>query len=122
MRSFVLCISILLVGFVSQAQTNVASLNITLTDVQSVTFSNSSLNEGDPVKKDVSQSGALKMLSNSTSQIKKIDSTNLEYERLNKEFYSGKANKGFAMNSTSSAKKPRNSNSSNLIIYQIDPR
>lgn len=122
MKSLALCISILLIGFVSKAQTSMASLNITLTDVQSVTFSNASLDETDPLKKVISQSGALRVLSNSTSQIKIINSTNLEYETRNKEFYAGKANKGLAINTTSSAKRPRNSNSSNLIIYQIDPR
>ena len=122
MRSVVLCISLLFISFVSQAQTTIASLNITLTDVQSVTFGSAALDEPDPDKKEVSQVVALKVLSNSTSQIRKFNSTNSEYEKLYKEFYAGKANNTLAVNSTSSTTKPRGSKSSNLVIYQIDPR
>ena len=122
MRLFVLCISLLFISFVSQAQTTTASLNITLTDVQSVTFGSAAFNELNPDKKEVSQVVALKILSNSTSQIRKISSTNSEYEKLYKEFYAGKANNTLAVNSTSSTTKPRGSKSSNLVIYQIDPR
>jgi hypothetical protein len=122
MRPFVLCISLLFISFVSQAQTTIASLNITLTDVQSVTFGSAALNELDPDKKEASQVVALKVLSNSTSQIRRISSTNSEYEKLYKEFYAGKANNTLAVNSTSSTERPRGSKSSNLVIYQIDPR
>lgn len=132
MKSTLLCITFLLFGLVSSAQTNIASLNITLTDVQSVTFSNAVLNEVAPEGKQLSQSSGLNILSSSNSQIKKISSKNSEYEKLYKEFQSDKALTGVsnfntniydaAVNTISYAKRPKNQNTSNLVIYQIDPR
>lgn len=132
MKSILLCITFLLFGLVSRAQTNIASLNITLTDVQSVTFSNAVLNEVAPEGKQLSQSAGLNILSSSTSQIRKISSKNSEYEKLFKEFQSNKALTGVsnsntnfydpALNTVSYAKRPKNQNTSNLVIYQIDPR
>ena len=132
MRSILLCITLLFFGLVSEGQTNVASLNITLTDVQSVTFSNAALNEVAPDGKQLSRNAGLNVLTGSTSQIKKISSKNSEYERLYKEFYTEKAHIGqssssknnysLAVNSASSTKKPKSQNTTNLVIYQIDPR
>ena len=132
MRSILLCITLLLYGLVSEAQTNVASLNITLTDVQSVTFTNASLKEVAPVNSQESQNSTLNVLNSSTSQIKKITSKNSEYERLYKEFYNDKALSSLsspngdiynvAVNNTTSAIRPKGQNVPNLVIYQIDPR
>lgn len=132
MRSILLCITLLLFGLISEAQTNVASLNITLTDVQSVTFSNASLKENAPANSQNSQNSTLNVLNSSTSQIKKISSKNYEYERLYKEFYNNKALSGLsspngdiynvAVNSPSSARRPKGQKVPNLVIYQVDPR
>lgn len=121
MKSILLCISMLLIGIAARAQSNTASLNITLTDVQSVTFSSTALIDITPDSKEISQNGAHKVLSRSTSQIKKISSANSEYERLFKEFYAGRVTNGLAVN-TSSTKRSKTSNTSNLVIFQIDPR
>ncbi len=128
MRAVILCIFALFIGSVSKAQSTTVSLNITLTDVQSVTFGTVVLDELTP---EGSKNGTLQVLSHSTSQIRKINSKDSEYERLYKQFYSGKtaftsasSDKdiyGMAVNSTLPPKSPENYNK-NLVIYQIDPR
>jgi len=116
---------------VAKAQSSTASLNITLTDVQSVTFNNLALNEVVSENQGNPQSGPLQMLSQSTSQVKKIASNHSEYQRLYKEFYSDKTAVGsrslekgsyriVATNTPNS--RAKNMDASNLVIYQIDPR
>ncbi len=130
MKAIILCILTLFIGLVSQAQSTTASLNITLTDVQSVTFSSVALAEVSSPNQDASKNGSLQLLSHSTSQIKKISSQNSEYKKLYKEFYStttasqfsGKNVYAAATNSSSPPKSAKNKNTSNLVIYQIDPR
>ncbi|MES3018365.1 MAG: hypothetical protein V4721_11320 [Bacteroidota bacterium] len=130
MKAIILCVLTLFIGLVSQAQSTTASLNITLTDVQSVTFSSVALAEASSPNQDASKNGSLQLLSHSTSQIKKISSQNSEYERLYKEFYSTTTASQFsdknvyaaATNSSSPPKSAKNKNTSNLVIYQIDPR
>ncbi|WP_411272883.1 hypothetical protein [Daejeonella sp.] len=130
MRSILLCITLLLFGLLSKAQTNMPSLNITLTDVQSVTFNNSSSNQAAVANSQIIQNAGLNVFSSSTSQIKKISSENSEYERLYKEFYAEKSNIGqsfstdiysVALNSPS-GKIRKSAKTPNLVIYQIDPR
>jgi len=130
MKTIILCILTLFIGLVSRAQSNTASLNVILTDIQSVTFSSATLIEASRANQPA-QTGTLQVLSRSTSQIKKINSNTAEYTRLYKEFYSGSAGK-FASSSNAIAYRadadrsnPRKSGSktnSSLVIYQIDPR
>ncbi len=132
MRSFLLCVTFLLFGLVSRAQSNMASLNIILTDVQSVTFSNTALNEVSAEGVQISRNEGLNVFSRSTSQVKQISSKNSDYDKLYKEFYIEKAridqrssntnNYSVAINNAISNKLSRNQNTANLVIYQIDPR
>lgn len=131
MKAIILCIFALFLVNVTKAQSTTASLNITLTDIQSVTFNTLASSDIVPANQGKSQNGTLQVLSHSTSQIKKISSKNSEYDKLYKEFYSGAAaaasgssQKGsyrVAVNNTPSS-RTKTLNTSNLIIYQIDPR
>ena len=132
MRAILLCITLLLFGLDSEAQTTIASLNITLTDVQSVTFSSAAFKEVASGSKQEPIIAEIKVLSSSTSQIKKISPANSEYERLYNIFYDEKASSAnssssgkiynLALNNSTSAREPENRKISNLVIYQIDPR
>lgn len=130
MRTVLLSITLLLFALVSQAQTTTASLNITLTDVQSVTFSSALRVEVAGTKLE-SKNEELHVLSSSTSQIKKISSGNSEYENLYNEFYSDKVsgypssstkNQSIALNNSSPGRNLKSRNISKLVIYQVDPR
>lgn len=130
MRTVLLSITLLLFALVSQAQTTTASLNITLTDVQSVTFSSALRVEVAGTKLE-SKNEELHVLNSSTSQIKKISSGNSEYENLYNEFYSDKVsgypssstkNQSIALNNSSSGRNLKSGNISKLVIYQVDPR
>jgi len=131
MRTIIFCILALFISIVSKAQSNTASLGITLTDIQSVKFSNVPLNEIAPVTKKASQNGTLQLLSHSTSQIKKISSNASEYARLYKEFYSDAGDNVSSSNNQNvysavvnraNPKITGQANNFNLVIYQIDPR
>ncbi len=130
MRAIILCIFALFLVTASKAQSATASLNITLTDVQSVTFSSIISDEIATSDKYNSQTGNLQILSQSTSQIKKIGSKTSEHERLYKEFYSDKNAVVTSLSRTNtlsagvsnSLPKSKISNPANLVIYQIDPR
>lgn len=131
MKLFLICFSLLLSGLVSQAQTQTASLNIILTDLQSVKYGNVSAEHVTPDKRDNDHSASLQILNSSTSQIKQIDSKNSEYERLYKEFYSEESTHPLMDNSNSykltasrlpSSKVLPDQPKTNLVIYQIDPR
>ena len=131
MKTIIVCILTLSIGIVAKAQSTTASLNITITDVQSVKFDGSSLGEAVPVNEEIAKNGTLQVLSRSTSQIRKINSKTSEYARLYKEIYSDTA-----VNASSSANPNVNrvamnrtnpkglgpQNNSNLVIYQVDPR
>lgn len=130
MRTVLLSITLLLFALVSQAQTTTASLNITLTDVQSVTFSSALRVEVAGTKLE-SKNEELHVLNSSTSQIKKISSGNSEYENLYNEFYSDKVsgypssstkNQSIALNNSSPGSYLKSGNISKLVIYQVDPR
>lgn len=131
MRTVLLSITLLLFALVSQAQTTTASLKITLTDVQSVTFSSAALREEAAGTKLESKNEELHVLSSSTSQIKKISSGNSEYENLYNEFYSDKVSgypssstkiQSIALNNSSPGRNLKSGNISKLVIYQVDPR
>lgn len=131
MKTIILCILALFIGIISKAQSNTSSLGITLTDVQSVTFSSLPFNEVAPVTQRISQNGTLQVLSQSTSQVKKINSNTSEYARLYKEFYSDAAGNVLSSNNPNvysavvhraNPKIKGQANNFNLVIYQIDPR
>lgn len=129
MKFILICFSMLLFGFVSQAQSRTAFLNITLTDLQSVSLMNPALNKISETR-DGSQKGPLQILRSSSSQVKQIDSKTLEYEKLYKEFYSDEAAKStssgteniYKLAATRPNKLLPNQNTSYLVIYQVDPR
>ncbi len=131
MKTIILCILKLSIGLVVKAQSNTASLNITLTDVQSIKFDSPSLDESAAVKENITKNENLQVLNRSTAQIRKISSETSEYARLYKEIYSGSA----VSNSSSSngnvytmavnrtdRKTSALQKKSNLVIYQVDPR
>jgi parvulin-like peptidyl-prolyl isomerase len=130
MRTIILFVLTLFAGFAAQAQSTTASLNITLTDVQSVTFGIAALDGSALASHERPKDSNLQVLSRSTSQIKQINSQNSEYEKLYKEFYSGLRSiiSTFAESDvqqiagSNAISKPPGSKISNLVIYQIDPR
>ncbi len=126
MKIIILCILALSIGIVAKAQSATANLNITLTDVQSVKFGEVSQEEAAPAAQENAPNSDLKVLSRSTSQVKKIHSKTEEYEKLYKELSS---KLGSAAIYTAAAVAPvakRSSQGSppvlSHIIYQVDPR
>ncbi len=128
MKLILICFSMLLFGFVSQAQSHTAFLNITLTDLQSVSLMNPANKTSET--RDDSQRGPLQILRSSSSQVKQIDSKTLEYEKLYREFYSYEAAKStssgnaniYKLAATRPTKLLPNQNTSYLVVYQVDPR
>lgn len=128
MRILIITVLTMFLGVAAKAQTAVANLNITLTDVQTVRISEFAEDINTQKAQD---NKAVDMLNPSTSQVKVYSSNNSDIEKLNKEFYTS-INRNSSIN-TYASNNSKNSNRKNsinkdfisspqLIVYQIDPR
>lgn len=125
MKLIILCILALCVGIAAQAQSTTASLNITLTDVQSVKFGEVSQQDLAPAVHDGSGNGLFQMLSSATSQVKRIHSESAEYEKLYKELSAtlgSAATYASAPVSSGTRSLKEKQASPSHIIYQVNPR
>ena len=128
MRLLIITVLTLFLGVAAKAQTAVANLNITLTDVQTVRIPEFA---ADVSTQKVQDNSAVEMLSPATSQVKVYSSHNSDIEKLNKEFYTGNSRNSsiitYASNNSrySKGQTPHNKGvrtAPQLLVYQIDPR
>lgn len=113
-------------GTAASAQTSTASLNIMLSDVQSVKLSDKTIAETISGKAEITDNSPLQILSRATAQVKKMFVKTADYERLAKEF-----RKNFSKYSQSTLLADNRSNGSSFqpndnetlhLVYQVDPR
>ncbi len=124
MKILILCVLTLFIGTTAQAQSNTASLNIILTDVQSVKFGDVSAQDLAPGSRQSSSNNTLQMLSRSTSQVKRIHSKSAEYEKLYRELSSklgSEATYASLIPAAKGSSKGKGTMPSH-IVYQVDPR